>query len=196
MGTIKEKGLNSIQFLAINMMCSFVQIIVLFILGVLLFYIWFFLGQFIRIISGSGTLAFIIASIISCATGVSVYAFVWFLYWLMSFKEEGIKWFYWRVAFATLPLVIMLIMFNPKPDPMAMIPIPTEFDFSCLVTGIILFPIYSVSIYKYVLLKQSSSRKVRTTLVLCAVMLLLGSVIFLSSWGMMDLIYKGLGKGG
>ncbi|GIM45126.1 hypothetical protein DNHGIG_06750 [Collibacillus ludicampi] len=189
METKKEKALNFIQFLTINIACSFVQIIVLFILGVLLFFIGFFSGQFIWQVSGNAQLGLMIAPILSCAIIFSVYAFVWFVYWLVLFKEEGIKWFYWRVAFATLPLVIMLIMFNPQPDPMAMIPIPTEFDFSCLITGIILFPIYSVSIYKYVLLEQSSSHKVRNTIVLCVVMLMLGSVSFLSSWKMMDFIY-------
>jgi len=117
------------------------------------------------------------------------YAFVWFFFWFVQFND-GIKWFYWKVTFSTLPLVTSLIMFNPKPNPMAMIPLTIEelqFMFSCMVTSIILFPLYSVSIYKFVL--RSSAHKVRNTAVLCSVLFLLGSVLFVSSWNMMPLLY-------
>jgi hypothetical protein len=181
------------RFLAANIACSVFQFIVLLILGAMFSVMRLISGSFFWDISEHHQSGLSIVLLVSYAIFFgSCYAFVWFVYWFVQFND-GIKWFYWKVAFSTLPLVTLLIIFNPKPNPMAMIPMSIaeyQFEFSCIVTGIILFPLYSVSIYKFVL--QSSAHKVRNTTVLCSVLLLLGSVLFVSSWNMMPIIYQGI----
>ncbi len=187
MGTNKEKVFIVVRFLAINIVCSVFQFFVLFLLGGCLFFVTWVSGNIIWEISGSARLSSQMAPIIGCLLVLGMYAVAWFIYWFVLFEAERMKWLYWRVAFATLPFAILLFMYDPRPDPMAMIPVPKEFGFSVLVTGMALFPIYSVSLNKYVLPKQPFSR--RNMVVLCVVMILLGSLLFLSSWTMMPVIY-------
>ena len=183
----KEKILNAFNFLVSNISCSLFQILVLISLGILQFFIWFICGRIIWAFSGGSQLASEVSLIISYITISCIYGMAWFVFWRVLFKD-GIKWFYYRVAFSIIPLIAALLMFNPVPDPLAMITMPKEPIFSCLVTGIILLPIYSGSIYKLIL--QSNKNKVRNTIVLFIAMLLLGSLIFVSSWNMMHIIYK------
>jgi hypothetical protein len=126
-----------------------------------------------------------IGSIITSFIIAGFYGLAWYRFWSNSFHGK-IKWFYSRVTLAIIPLVIFLILFDPVPDPMAMISVKTEPIFSCLMTGIILLPIYSLSLYKFVL--PYPIRKVKKYILLLA-MIVLGSGIYALSWNTMHLMY-------
>jgi hypothetical protein len=183
----KEKILNAFKFIATNISCSILQVFILACLCILQFIILFIFGGIIYFISGDNGFSSAITLVISYSVIIIIYGIAWFVFWSSLFKD-GIKWFYWRVVFSIIPLVVFLLTFDPTPNPMAMITFEQEPIFSCLVTGVILFPIYSVSIYKFIL--QSSINKKRNTIFLFLGMLLLGSLIFYSSWNIMHLIYK------
>jgi hypothetical protein len=186
MGALKKrKTITFVRFLGANLSCSLFQFVVIAILGIVLFPIGFISAQFFRIITGSSNIGFVAGAVISCGTVFTSYALVWFLYWRLLF-DHGIKWFYWRVFLSTIPLVLLLWKINLHPDPIAMISIPPEFNFSVLVTSIVLFPIYSIGIYRYVLEKQIQKKN---TIIFILVMMMLGSVIFLSSWNALSFVY-------
>lgn len=124
---------------------------------------------------------------ISYLSIIAAYGVIWFVFWSRLFKD-GIKWFYYRVIFSIIPLIIILFMFDPRPNPMAMITMPSEPIFSSIVTGIILFPIYSIAIYKFIL--QSGKHRKKNIIWIVTLMMLIGSVIFISSWNLMNIIYK------
>jgi hypothetical protein len=187
----KEKGITCLNFLATNIACSLFQLIIHLVLVMIQFMLWFMSGQFIWHLSGDAQLGLNIAPFISWGTVFSGYAVVWFVFWWVLSAEQ-IKWFYWKVGFSTLPLLIALIMFNPKPDPMAMIPLSIsemKFQFSSVVTGIVLFPLYSIGLYKYVFRKHPKSIW-RHTVYVCLFMIGIGSLLFLISWNIMPHIYK------
>jgi hypothetical protein len=181
----KRNIITFVSFLGANLSCSLFQLVVIAILGIVLFPIGFISGQFFRLLTGSNEIGFVAGVVISCGTVFASYALVWFLYWRLLFNH-GIKWFYWRVFLSTSPLVLLLGKINLHPDPIAMIPIPPEFNFSVLVTSIVLFPIYSIGIYRYVLAKQIQWKN---TIILVLIMMVLGSVIFLSSWNALSFVY-------
>lgn len=183
----KENVHNAFSFLVTNISCSLFQIIILIFMSVLQFCTWYFSGNLIWAFSGNSQFASDVSPIISYIIIAIIYGAIWLIFWSLLFND-GIKWFYYKIAFSIIPLVLALFMFNPIPNPMAMIPMPTEPVFSCLVTGIILLPIYSTLIYKFIL--QTYKHKLRNTIVLCCVMLSLGSLIFVWSWSMIHIIYR------
>lgn len=188
---IKEKLIICLNFLGVNIACSFFQVMVLLILIAFQAVLWFGSGQIMWYVFGNAQQGLDIAPIISWAIVYIVYALVWFIFWVILFSGE-VRWFYWRVTFSTLPLVVALIMFNPTPNPMAMIPLSiaeTKFQFSTIVTGIVLFPIYSIGIYKFILLKPSKKVRIKNTIYVCVTMILIGSLVFTTSWNLMQKIY-------
>jgi hypothetical protein len=181
---VKEKLSSLLIFLAANISCSLFQVVVLICLAVSQFFIWFILGA---LGVGSFMKDQFTVDIITYAITAAIYGVVWLGFWSFLYKN-GIKWFYYRIFFSIIPLVAALIMFNPAPNPMAMLPRPPEPTFSSLVTGIILLPIYSVLIYKFVL--QSSVKKVRNYIFVCLSTLFAGIIIFFASLSLMHIFYK------
>lgn len=170
------KSSKYFSFLVSNMLTLLFQGILLVVIGL----IWGHLRLIFLFIMDDH-----IGSIITAFITSGLYGLAWYLFWSNSFHGK-IKWFYSRVALAIIPLVILLILFDPVPDPMAMIPVKTEPIFSCIMTGIILLPIYSVSLYKFVL--PYPTRKVKKYILFLA-MIVLGSAIYALSWNTMHLIY-------
>lgn len=187
LGSVKEKSITVINFLVANISCSIFQIFVLMFLGYLQLFILYIFGGIISSLLGNSEFALNIPDVSIYIIIAVIYGVFWLCFWRMLFKD-GIKWFYYRIFFSIIPLIVVLMMFNPTPDPMAMLPMPKEPIFSCLVTGIILLPIYSVLIYKFIL--QSSINKVRNSILVCIVTIIIGSLIFYGSWNMMDVIYS------
>jgi hypothetical protein len=184
---VKKKSTTVISFLVANISCSLFQIFVLMFLGYVQLFILFIFGGIISILLGNGEFALNIPDVTIYIIIAVIYGVFWLCFWRMLFKD-GIKWFYYRIFFSIIPLIVALMMFNPTLDPMAMLPMPKEPIFSCLVTGIILLPIYSVLIYKFIL--QSSINKVRNSILVCLVTILIGSLIFYESWNMVSVIYS------
>lgn len=157
------------------------------ILAALEVYIWLASGATIWAVSGNGEIASNISIIIGYVAIAVIYGVVWLGFWSVLYKN-GIRWFYFRIAFSILPLIAALLMFDPRPDPMAMIPMSKQPVFSCLVTGIILLPIYSMLIYRFIL--KVSVNRVRNTILVCFVTIVIGSLIFSAGWNIMHVIYK------
>lgn len=153
--------------------------------------VWFTSGQLIGHLTGNAQLGLNMSPFISWGTVFSGYAVIWFIFW-GALSIEKIKWFYWKVSFSTIPLFFALILFNPKPNPLAMIPLSIQeikFQFSALVTGIVIFPLYSISLYKYVFMKHPKFIR-RNVGYVCLSMIGLGSLLFLIIWSIMPHILK------
>lgn len=182
MGFVKPENIKSekvhmlLEFIIVNVFCIIFQSVILIGMGIVQFITWF--------ISGGN-------NIISYAVIIIIYAVVWFVFWriLFEYAVRCFRWFYIIVIFSVIPIILALWLFNPiQTNPLPMITMPLEPEFSSLVAGIILFPLYSISIYKFIL--QSNKHKNRNAVFLCAAMLLLGSGIFVISWRNMYLFYK------
>lgn len=149
-------------------------------------YIWFFAGRIIYEITGDREAAYNWAIIISYSFVAVVYGLAWIEYW-RSVNKRGIKWFYSRIIVSLIPFIIVLVRFNPKPDPMAMINFPPEPMFSSLVTAIILTPIYSLLIDRFIL--KAKEHKARNTILIYLITLIIGGIIFAISWNVMWIFY-------
>lgn len=187
MEIIKEKLHNVFNFIITNILCSILQVAILVCLGIIQMLTWFICTQINYFSFRVFGFYYNIPLLISYSVIIIIYGIVWFIFWSCLYKE-GIKWFYYRVIFSIIPLIVVLLKFNPAQDPMAMISFKQEPIFSSLVTGVILLPIYSVLIYKFIL--QSKINKKRNSFFVCLGMLVLGSLIFVSSWNTMNIIYK------
>lgn len=187
METIKEKLSNSLNFIISNVSCSLFQILVMINLSVAQFIIWLFSGYLILSVYDHGEISIYIPYAISYISIALIYGIAWFGFWSILYKGH-IKWFYSRLLFSIIPLLGILMTFDPTIDPMEMIPTPREPIFSSIVTAIILLPIYSILTYKFVL--QSNVNKTRNTIFICVITSLIGLLIFCGSWNMMSIIYS------
>lgn len=177
---------SCINFLIANISCSLFQLFALVTLAFTRFFIWFFSGQFLWSVFGDSEIVLVLPDAISYISVAMIYGGVWLGFWKIL-HDGRIRWFYWRLIFALIPLFAALLMFDPEPNPMAMIPVPAEPIFSSLITAIILLPIYSILIYRFIL--QSTINKVRNSIFICLVTIFIGSLIFYGSWNMMHVIY-------
>lgn len=181
---IKEKIISSLKFWAITILSFVFQLIVLLFFTFIQFFLWFGSGKIIGHLFGDAQVGMAGAPFISWTIVIALYAFIWFIYWWIMYEVDH-RWLYGRIACTTLPFVIAFYLFNPNPDPMAMIPLsPAEIKlrFSLIVTGIVLFPLYSIGLNKFVFTQQTRNRKVRNARLVCLMMIGIGSAIFAISW--------------
>jgi hypothetical protein len=174
METSREKLLTTVGFLGANISSSLFQLIILAFLAGSNFFIMYFSAIFIMPFTKNGYVTQNTSEIITYAITAVIYGIVWLVFWRSLFNN-GIKWFYWRVLFAEIPLILILLVFDPTPNPMAMLPRPSEPIFSSLVTAIILLPIYSILIYKFIL--QKDDNNVRNTILVCFVTMIIGTLL-------------------
>lgn len=119
-----------------------------------------------------------------------IYGAGWFFYWKMQ-QNMSLKQLGWKVFMATLPLSIPLLLFNPVDHPMAMIPISFtdyQFNFMLYITTIVLFPIYSIALWRFVF--ENKTKQIRKTALTFALLFLLGIGCAYTSWSIMPMFYQ------
>ncbi|MGO0062977.1 hypothetical protein ACTID9_23650 [Brevibacillus fluminis] len=179
----REKAAVGAAFVLKNVACSVFQLIVLGAAVVLQFILWLFCGQLTAHGFAFPAQASDLASYISWSVIFVGYAFVWYVFWWMVTQHGG-RWFYWKMAFATIPLVAGLILFNPQQDPQAMIPLSAgemKFRFSTIATGTVLFPLYAIALRMFVF--QGEGRSMWKRAILAGlVIVVIGCLVFAASW--------------
>ncbi|MBL0386796.1 hypothetical protein JJB07_09035 [Tumebacillus sp. ITR2] len=88
------------------------------------------------------------------------YVFVWYMIWLLQFENGKISFFYSKLGFALVPLVVALALYQPV-DPaqatMAILDVPDELIRSSLLTALVLLPLYSIGLVRFVLPKTKKT---------------------------------------
>jgi hypothetical protein len=185
--------LSVIRAWAINIACGLFQIALIGFLGIAVFYIGgYILEGLIWAVTGNAKLGLTLGPIFSTIISIFFYAIGWYGFWNMLYHDGRKQWFYTRVAFGLIPLIALLCIFRPSPpDPMSMqlVNISNQFIFSTEVTAIILFPLYSIGLYRYVL-PIGIKNSLKNFIFVCLIMLIIGSVIYPIAWNTMQIIYK------
>jgi hypothetical protein len=126
-----------------------------------------------------------------------LYGVGWFFYWkrrsVLSINESflNMQELIWEVFMATLPIIVILIIFDPSPNHMAMIPTSFEeyrYIFMLYFITLILFPIYSLLLNRYVFLSKTS--QCRKTAIMLTLIFLIGISCSYISWSIMPMMYK------
>ncbi|KEO82415.1 hypothetical protein [Tumebacillus flagellatus] len=112
------------------------------------------------------------------------YAGIWYFIWRVMYEEGQIRFFYPKLGFALLPLLLAVLLYHPVPaDPnqasMMLVDIPIELIRSSILTALILLPIYSIGLYRFVFPCRQPKRKF-ALLTLC--LLLVGSAVYSVAW--------------
>lgn len=188
--TVKEELLIFLDFIITNILCSMFQIFVVGILAIAQLPIEILSYQVIGGILGDWKIASDISPFVSYISIALSYGIIWLGFWhvLSKVSEGHIKYFYWKLAFSIIPLLVILNFFDPRPNHMAMIAIPKEPIFSSLFTSIILLPIYSILIYKFILNREVN--KIKFMIFVSLVTFFVGALIFYGSLNYMDVIYS------
>lgn len=183
----KNNGVHTVpRFMLENALLFLIQSIAVVMLYIIQFISWLVSGWILYAVA-KGRIELNYTTIgLSYGLIAVLFAFLWLAVWKLNSKY-GLKWFYSKIAFAEIPLLVALFFIKKTPDPSAMIPYQPEPLFSALVTAVILFPTYSILAEKYVL---SGNKHIKRNFILIGVsMLLAGLAIFISSWNVMHLIY-------
>lgn len=84
------------------------------------------------------------------------YAVIWWFIWRFMLPNYETPRFYFNLLFATLPLLFLMLAFiyrHPTPNYTLMIPLLPQdiyIEFSTLVSGMVLFPLYSILLYQVI----------------------------------------------
>lgn len=197
MGAKIDRIPKSVKMVVGNFLCFSAQSVILFVLYFLESF-WFFSGWILypinwivdHVFDPSYYTTFLLDDGLSYCLVAAFYAWLWFLIWKLN-VENGDRWFRSKIIVSEIPLLVGLYFVPKMPDLEAMVPYHPEPIFSAVVTAIILFPVYSVLIRKYLLHRQSAdkARRKRKIILICSLMYALGIAIFVISWNIMHLIY-------
>lgn len=189
---------KSVRLVLENFLCLSAQSVILFVLYFLQSFIWFFSGWILypidwivdHVFDPSYYITFLLSYGLSYGLVAAVYARLWFLIWKLN-VENGDRGFRSKLIVSEIPLLVGLYFVPKMPDLEAMVPYHPEPIFSAVVTAIILFPVYSVLIRKYLLHRESADKaqRKRKTISICLLMYSLGIAIYVVSWNIMHLIY-------
>lgn len=173
---------------------SLFQMVLIGFLGVFVYYIGgYIIGNIIWGITGNGYYGVVLAPIISAILSFVLYAIGWFIFWYMVNQGGKREWLYTRIFFGWIPLVTYLIYFRPiPPNPLSMqlVSMPTQFIFSTVVTATILFPLYSIWINRYALVREIRTQRKVALYTGFLTLILIGGIVYPLAWNTMGFIYK------
>lgn len=185
MGKILNKDIG--RFILVTLSANLFQIATLICVMFIQLMLWLNTGILFSQHTGTRDLINIITTVIAYGLGVIFYGIVWYYYWYFLYKET-IRWFYYRVIFSILPLILYLRIFQPVPtNQLVMITHDMKPLFSCVVTGILVLPVYSILLYKYVIPKVKRKKSFVYVVIFT---LVIGSLVFMTSYMMMDTLYN------
>lgn len=190
MGAKIDRIPKSVRLIVENFLCLSAQSVILFVLYFLLLLIWLICGWILYAVVGHIFDVYYVSILLSYCLVAAVYAHLWFLMWKLN-VENGDRWFRSKLIISEIPLLVGLYFVPKMPDLEAMVPYHPEPIFSAVVTAIILFPVYSILIRKYLLHRESADKaqRKRKIILICSLMYALGIAIFVASWNIMHLIY-------
>jgi len=126
-------------------------------------------------------------------------ALIWLGFWWMLYglAEGGIiRLFYLHLLFAYLPLAGALLLINPAGSPGAMVPTfagEVTFGISMALTAAVLFPFYSIGVYRFVISAAVSPRwKIGRFLFLCLIFSVIGLGLLAVIWPLAPQLYPGI----
>lgn len=171
--------------------CVFQAFLVAF-LGIFVFYLGGYLtGEIVWGVTGDGHLGIVVGPIASAIVAGILYCIAWPIFWTVVHPNPPGKWRYGHVLFAWIPLVFLLVTYRPStPGPMSMqlVNMPNAFVFSTIVTAVILFPLYSLWIYRYLLTPTQTARS-RAAVTQLLSLVIVGALVYPSAWHTMHFVY-------
>lgn len=126
------------------------------------------------------------------------FALPWLGFWWMLYglAENGrIRLFPLHLLSSYLPLIGVFLLINPVYYPDAMIPSSAgemTFFICMAMSAVLLFPFYSIGVYRFVLRPSTKPRKFYRFLLLCSVFAALGLLLLPLLWQLAPCIYPGL----
>ncbi|WP_151733813.1 hypothetical protein [Paenibacillus tengchongensis] len=134
----------------------------------------------------------------SCLIPAALYALCWFGVWWMQFEaaeDRRISWFPLRLAFACIPLVLLILQISPEYNPDAMIAYGVGHATLIVCMGwsaVILYPFYSAGVYYFVLKPDMRLRRRYRLLILLVLFALLALPLLRVLWEIAPTLYPSL----